>query len=88
MYIAQDSVDAANRVEASFFAAFRRLAQSPMLGSTRPKITRQPVRFWTVPRFPRYTVIYRPDTSPLLVVTIVHGMRNLTAVLADPEIEY
>ncbi len=88
LYIAQDSVDAANRVEASFFAAFSRLAQFPMLGSTRPKITSQPLRFWNIPRFPGYTVIYRPDTSPLLVVTIIHGMRNLRAVLADPGLEY
>ncbi len=55
-----------------------------MLGSKRSEITALPVRFWTINRFPNYIVVYRPDTKPLQVVAILHGKRNLKAILEDP----
>jgi len=83
-FIAGDSVNAANRVESAIFSACLRLANHPMLGSKRSEITALPVRFWTVPRFPSFIVVYRPDTRPLQVVAILHGKRNLKSALDEP----
>src|SRR5580658_2201835 len=83
-YIAEDSVDAANRVESAILAACNSLARHPMLGSRRAEITPLPVRFWAVTRFPSYIVDYRPDTKPLQVVTVLHGKRDIKAVLGEP----
>jgi plasmid stabilization system protein ParE len=76
-YIARDSVDAANRVESAIIAACASLARHPKLGTKRIDITRLPVRFWAVTSYPNFIVVYRPDTKPLQVVTVLHGKRNL-----------
>jgi len=58
-----------------------------MLGSKRTEITLKPVRFWTAPRFPNFILVYRPDTSPIHIIAILHGMRDLKDLLADPQIQ-
>ncbi len=83
-FIAADSIEAANRVESAILTACNSLARNPRLGSKRIEITPEPVRFWTVSRFPNFIVVYRPETKPLQVVAILHGRRNLKALLAEP----
>jgi len=80
-FIADDSQDAANRVEREIVATCGRLAKHPLMGSRRQDITQLPVRFWTVTRFPNYVIVYRPETAPLQVVAVLHGMRDLKEVL-------
>jgi antitoxin ParD1/3/4 len=80
-FIAQDSRDAADRVELEIVAACRRLAKHPRMGTRRLDLTPLPLRFWTIPKFPNYVIVYRPETVPLQVVAVLHGKRNLKAVL-------
>ena len=61
-FIAKDSTEAANRAEAEIIAACRRLAGFPLIGHKRRDITLLPVRFWTLPKFPNYVIVYRPET--------------------------
>ena len=82
-YIAEDNVSAANRVESAIISACNSLARHPLIGSKRTEITSLPVRFWTVTRFPNYIIVYRPDTKPLQVVAVLHGKRNIKALLED-----
>lgn len=82
-YIAQDKISAANRVESAILSACYSLVRHPMLGTKRIEITSKPVRFWTVPRYPKFIVVYRPETKPLQIVTVVHGMRNLKQLLEE-----
>ena len=82
-YIAQESVSAANRLESAVLSACDMLARNPRLGSKRTEITQQPVRFWTVSRFPNFIVVYRPETKPLQVVAVLHGKRNIRALLDE-----
>jgi plasmid stabilization system protein ParE len=83
-YIAEDNSGAANRVESAILSACDSLARHPMLGSKRSEITSLPVRFWTVTRFPNFIVVYRPDTKPLQVIAVLHGMRDRKTVLGEP----
>jgi hypothetical protein len=46
------------------------------------QFTSLPVRFWTVTAFPNYTIVYRPDTTPLQIVAVVHGKRDVKEILA------
>jgi plasmid stabilization system protein ParE len=82
--IAEDNVRAANRVESTILSACNSLSRQPLLGSKRSEITSLPVRFWTVTRYPNYIVVYRPDTKPIQIVTVLHGKRNIRAVLEGP----
>jgi plasmid stabilization system protein ParE len=63
-YIAEDSQDAAGRVEQAIYDACEFLAEGPLRGHSRPDLTTRQLRFWTLTRYPNYTVVYRPDTVP------------------------
>jgi plasmid stabilization system protein ParE len=82
-YIAADSVEAADRVEQAIYDSCEFVAEAPMRGHTRRDLTNRSLRFWTLTRYPNYTIVYRPDTAPLQVVAILHGKRNLGRILKD-----
>ncbi len=52
-----------------------------MIGAKHPDVSPLPLRFWAVSRFPNYIIAYLPDTKPLEVVAVLHGMRDLKNVL-------
>jgi len=80
-FIAADSTDAADRVEAEIISACHQLAKYPLIGMRRRDITDLPLRFWTITKFPNYVIVYRPHTVPLQVMAVLHGKRNLKDVL-------
>ncbi len=83
IYIARHSVGAANRVEAAVYNACAFLAEGPLRGSTREEITRLPLRFWTVQAFPNYIIVYDPQSDPLQIIRILHGSRDVLAILGE-----
>ena len=80
-FIAERNEGAANRVEQAIFAACAFVADAPMRGHSRPDLTARSLRFWTLTRYPNYSVVYRPETAPLQVVAILHGKRNIRRIL-------
>src|SRR5260370_34804448 len=80
-YIAEDSEDAADCVEHAIYDACAVVPEAPMRGHFRPDLTTRSLRFWTLTRYPNYTIVYRPETSPLQVVAVLHGKRNLRRIL-------
>ena len=80
-YIAEDSEDAADRVEQANYDACAFVAEGPMRGHSRPDLTARSLRFWTLSRYSNYTVVYRPETTPLQVVAVLHGKRNAQRIL-------
>jgi plasmid stabilization system protein ParE len=76
-----DNRQAADEVELEIVATCHRLAKHPLMGTKRQDITSLPVRFWTVATFPNYVIVYRPDTSPLQIVAVLHGKRDLKEIL-------
>jgi antitoxin ParD1/3/4 len=80
-YIAKESEDAAARVEQAIYNACAFLADDPMCGHSRPDLTSRALHFWTLTRYPNYTIVYRPETSPLEVVAVLHGKRNMRRML-------
>jgi plasmid stabilization system protein ParE len=80
-YIANDSEEAADRVEQSIYDACAFVAEAPLRGHSRPDLTTRSLRFWTLTRYPNYTVVYRPETVPLQVVAVLHGKRNVRRIL-------
>jgi plasmid stabilization system protein ParE len=55
-YIAEDTEHAADRVEGPIYEACAFLAEAPLRGHSRPDLTTRFVRFWTLTRYPGYTV--------------------------------
>lgn len=77
-YIAQDNLDAADRIEREIEQAVLMLARNPELGHLRRDLTSKPVRFWPIYS---YLIIYDPDARPLEVVRILSGYRDIGALL-------
>jgi plasmid stabilization system protein ParE len=80
-YIAEESENAADRVEQAIYDACAFVAEAPMRGHSRPDLTTRSLRFWSLSRYPNYTVVYRPETAPLRVVAVLHGKRNIRRLL-------
>jgi plasmid stabilization system protein ParE len=79
-YIAQDSLEAAERVRIEILEALRTLAEMPGKGHTREDLTSHRVLFWPVRS---YQIIYHPASQPLEVVAVLHGKRNLRRILKE-----
>lgn len=76
--IAEDNIDAADRVKSKFREAMEQLAQMPGMGHRRLDVKNQRYRFW---RVYSYLIVYFPDTKPLQIVRVVHGARDLRRLL-------
>ncbi len=77
-FIAQDSLQAADRIVTAIEKACGKLSRSPLMGHLRPDLTDKAVRFWGVSS---YLIVYRAETKPLEVVRILSGYRDLAGLL-------
>lgn len=77
-YIAQDNLDAADRVESEVKEILSMLAHNPEAGHIRRDLTSKPVRFWPIYS---YLIVYDPEAHPLEVVRILSGYRDVAGLL-------
>ena len=73
-YIAQDNIDAADRVLADIHSTLSTLAELPQVGHRRPDLTTRPLRFHVARD--EYLIAYAPAEKPLWVLAVFHGRRN------------
>jgi plasmid stabilization system protein ParE len=73
-----DNIDLADRIRDEFFSAFAELAQTPGMGHYRTDLVAEPLRFWKVHE---YLIIYRSENKPLEIVRVLHGKRDVQALL-------
>jgi len=70
----------ARKMLAEFVAAFRLIARSPGIGHKREDLAEsRPFLFWTMRDF---LIVYRSGTTPLEIVMIVHGSRDVARVIS------
>ena len=72
-FVAEDSLDAADRVVADLVGRIDALVPFPHQRHRRPDLTSRPLRFIVVYE---YLIAYAPDEKPLWVVAVMHGRRN------------
>lgn len=77
-FIADDSIDQADRWVARLFDAFDTIAQSPRIGHRRKDLTDFDVFFWPVGN---YLIIYRSAGAGVEIVAVTQGSRNLPGFL-------
>jgi toxin ParE1/3/4 len=76
----QSSVTVADRVESVIRDRIVFLARTPGAEHWGKNLTDEAVKFFPVYS---YLIIYRPETKPLQVVSILHGHRNVERILKD-----
>ena len=72
------NVDLADRIRDELFAAFDELAKAPGMGHYRNDLVSEPLRFW---RVREYLVIYRSENRPIEIARVLHGKRDVQALL-------
>lgn len=77
-YIAEDDIEAADRVTQAIQEAMDKLVLMPGMGHRRTDLADETLRLW--PIF-SYLIVYRPQTAPLEIVRVVSGYRDLAALL-------
>ncbi len=77
-FIAADNIDAADRWIGKLFDAFHALSRTPGMGHRRDDLTPLAVLFWPVGK---YLIIYRADRSPIEIVAVTQGSRDIPALL-------
>jgi plasmid stabilization system protein ParE len=80
-YLAEESLEAADRVLLTIEKTLLRLADHPGIGHTREELADRRHRFFMVHS---YLCIYRAGTSPLVVIRILHAARDIQAILDLP----
>jgi plasmid stabilization system protein ParE len=78
-FIADYSLRAALRWEAMMLDTFQHLADWPLTGKIRSEFAPRNIRFWIAGD---YLILYNPTTSPVEIIAILHGARNLSELIA------
>jgi plasmid stabilization system protein ParE len=78
-FIANYSPRAALKWEAMMLDTFQHLAVWPQTGKIRPEYAPPYIRFWPAGD---YVILYNPSSSPVEIIAIVHGARNLSELMA------
>lgn len=84
-FIAEDSLEAADRIIDAIEATIEALVPFPHQGHRRPDLTGRPLRFTTAGN---YLIAYAPDKRPLWVIAVMHGRRSprvMAAILRGRE---
>lgn len=76
----QDGPQRAQHVADRLHESLQKLADAPGLGHRREDLTSAPVLFRAVWS---YLVVYRPDSTPLEIVRVLHGARDLPSLLEE-----
>ena len=83
-YIADDSIEAADRVLAALEKTMLRLAKNPGIGHMREELADRRHRFFLVYS---YLIVYRFETQPLQVIRVLDAARDVQSVLGLPSEE-
>jgi plasmid stabilization system protein ParE len=84
-FIAEDNLDAADKVIADILASIGTLLPFPNQGHKRQDLTSRPLRFILVHE---YLIAYAPEEKPLWIIAIIHGRRSprvMAAILRGRE---
>ena len=75
--IADDDPQAAERLRFRIYQDFQRLSEQPGIGHYHDELLDRRFRFWN---FHSYVVAYRWEVSPIRIVAVIHGRRDLVAI--------
>jgi plasmid stabilization system protein ParE len=68
LHIYKDDPKAADAVEEEIRSACALLAERPLQGHLRRDLTKLPLRFWTLPKYPNYMIVYNPHARPVAIL--------------------
>ena len=89
LFIAEDSIEAADRFLEAVETTFLALAEMPRMGALRT--FRNPrfagVRMWRVKDFEKYLIFYLNNDDGLEIVRVIHGAQDIPALFMEWQAE-
>jgi len=67
------------RVLKDIRAALKLLGNRPGVGHVREDLSDRPVKFWPIYS---YLIVYDPETKPVQILRVLHGMRDVEEILS------
>lgn len=84
-YIAEDNLDASDRFLVAAEETFKQVAKTPGIGKlsqlSNPNLA--DVRQQAIKGFRKYLVFYRPTDSEVEILRVIHGARDIEAILDE-----
>jgi plasmid stabilization system protein ParE len=77
-YIANDNIQAADRVLDALENAILKLEKNPGIGHFREELADKRHRFFLVYS---YLIVYRHETKPLQIIRVLHAARDVQSIL-------
>ena len=83
-YLEEAGYRVARQMVVEFVEVFRFLARTPGAGHVRQDLAEdRPILFWPMRD---YLILYRPETKPLHILSILRGSRDLPAIIGRREL--
>ena len=79
-YIADDNIEAADRVLEALHQAMVKLAKTPGIGHFREELADRRHRFFLVYS---YLIVYRHETKPVQIIRVLHAARDVRDILGE-----
>ena len=76
------SPEAAKRVGEELRRAMQKLAEIPGMGHLRNDLADESLRVWSVYS---YLILYRPESTPLQVIRVLHGARDVETIIESDQ---
>jgi toxin ParE1/3/4 len=83
LWIRQDNLRAALTLRQDVDRLARLIGANPNLGTARPELGDGGLRAIPLRRFP-YVLVYDPRLSPVVIVRVFHGARDISVLLRGP----
>lgn len=77
-YIAEDSVDAADRFFDAFEASVETIRRTPRIGTVRLFGERLEVRMWPIKGFRKCLIFYTSSSNEVTILRVIHSARDYT----------
>lgn len=77
-FLAEESLELADRIDTEIRDAILRLADFPGLGHARQDLTNLPVRFWAIYS---YLIVYSLRGGVIEIVRVIHGSRDVPGLI-------
>jgi toxin ParE1/3/4 len=84
-YIARDNLTAADRLLKAAEETFKLIAETPDIGSQRSFRKLVGIRSRAVTGFRNYLVFYQTQGKSVVIVRVLHGMRDLPKIFFKPQ---
>jgi len=81
-WIAKNNRTAAKGLRNAVVRAAERIGQHPRIAPTRVELAGESIRFLVLTGYP-YVLVYDADRNPPLILRVLHGARDIPAILGN-----